>query len=262
MIQEILQLYMGLTQGSDPVMISDRMTVLMERYITSINGVMSSLFSLVTLILTPVLTMGLLASLIRLLRGEAVQPSDVLCRRNLFLRSLWLSILTGLKTIAWALPGFAVMLVGSISLFISFSSASLGLFSLATLVGYGLMMVLMIRALLHYALSNMILADHPEMTAGQAIKESIGCMKTRKAAFFVLQLSFIGWILLNSVLTSVASQIWSVLGLVVDFALGLGLTLYINTATAAFYLHEYCGSEFGAQEPISPVNDDPGSKQL
>ena len=71
-----------------------------------------------------------------------------------------------------------------------------------------------------YAMTPFILADHPEMTAGEAITASRKLMDGHKGELFVLGLSFFGWGLLCVITLGIAS---------------LWVTPYINAAYAAFY---------------------------
>lgn len=48
-----------------------------------------------------------------------------------------------------------------------------------------------------YSQAYYILADHPEMTGGEAITASKNLMKGKKGRLFCLDLSYIGWILLS-----------------------------------------------------------------
>lgn len=73
---------------------------------------------------------------------------------------------------------------------------------------------------LSYAMTPFLLADHPELTAKQAIRRSMELMDGHKWDLFVLGLSFIGWELLN-VLTLGIGSFW--------------LNPYKNAAYAAFY---------------------------
>lgn len=71
-----------------------------------------------------------------------------------------------------------------------------------------------------YALTPYILVEHPEMSANEAIEESMRLMDGHKFDLFYLQLSFIGWAILSIL------------------SLGLGffwLFPYQMTAQAAFY---------------------------
>ena len=77
-----------------------------------------------------------------------------------------------------------------------------------------------IVASLKYAMTPFILAENPGMTASEAITASKELMDGHKADLFFLQLSFIGWAILNV------------------FTLGIGslwLVPYINASYAAFY---------------------------
>lgn len=58
-----------------------------------------------------------------------------------------------------------------------------------------------------YSMAPYIMADHPNITGGQAITASQNLMKGKKAKLFCLHLSFIGWILL-CVLTFGILTIW------------------------------------------------------
>ena len=71
-----------------------------------------------------------------------------------------------------------------------------------------------------YAMTPYILADHPEMTANEAITASRKLMDGHKGELFWLHLTFIGWVLLNA------------------FTLGIGslfLNPYMQAAETAFY---------------------------
>lgn len=71
-----------------------------------------------------------------------------------------------------------------------------------------------------YALTPYILVEHPEMSANEALEESMRLMDGHKFDLFYLQLSFIGWAILSIL------------------SLGLGffwLIPYQMTAQAAFY---------------------------
>ena len=71
-----------------------------------------------------------------------------------------------------------------------------------------------------YAMAPFILAENPNMTASQALRASCELMDGHKAELFYLELSFIGWHILNL------------------FTLGIGsfwLNPYQNAARAAFY---------------------------
>lgn len=77
-----------------------------------------------------------------------------------------------------------------------------------------------ILAAYSYSMTEYILAEHPYLTASEAITRSKELMYGNRWRLFCLQCSFIGWILL-CILTMGIGNLW--------------LTPYTNTATAAFY---------------------------
>lgn len=79
-----------------------------------------------------------------------------------------------------------------------------------------------------YAMTSYILAEHPELTASEAIEQSKQMMSGNRFRLFCLQFSFIGWDLLCA-LTLGIGHLW--------------LTPYKQAATAAFY-REVSGTEY------------------
>lgn len=71
-----------------------------------------------------------------------------------------------------------------------------------------------------YAMTSYILAEHPELTASEAIQQSKRMMSGNRFRLFCLQFSFIGWDLLCT-LTLGVGNLW--------------LSPYKQAATAAFY---------------------------
>lgn len=89
-----------------------------------------------------------------------------------------------------------------------------------------------------YAMTGYILAEHPELTASEAIAQSKAMMSGNRWRLFCLQFSFIGWSIL-CVLTLGIGNLW--------------LTPYEQAATAAFY-REISGTEQYACGP-DPSDD-------
>ena len=84
-----------------------------------------------------------------------------------------------------------------------------------------------------YAMMPYILAEHPEMEPGEALKRSKEMMSGNRWRLFCLQISFIGWGMLR-MLTLGIGNLW--------------LTPYKQAATAAFY-RDVSGTECAAPEP-------------
>lgn len=85
-----------------------------------------------------------------------------------------------------------------------------------------------------YAMTGYILAEHPEMTAGEAIAASKEMMSGNRWRLFCLHISFIGWALLCALTLGIGS---------------LWLNPYENVAEAAFY-REISGTERYAMSPL------------
>ena len=85
-----------------------------------------------------------------------------------------------------------------------------------------------IIAFYSYAMTEYILAEHPELSASEAIRRSKEMMKGNRFRLFCLEFSFIGW------------------GILCGFTFGIGnlwLTPYVQASRAAFY-REVSGTEY------------------
>lgn len=86
----------------------------------------------------------------------------------------------------------------------------------------------------NYAMTEFILAEHPELSASEAIARSKEMMKGNRWRLFCLDFSFIGWTILCSL----------------TFGIGnLFLNPYIHAAKAAFY-REISGTEYYYEEQV------------
>lgn len=115
--------------------------------------------------------------------------------------------------------------LGASILFSQFDRFSLGfcqhfLRMLYTILWGLLLVVPGIIASYRYALTPFLLAEHPDMTAGEAIRTSKALMDGHKGDLFCLDLSFLGWALLCMLTMNLGY---------------LALNPYRNAARAAFY---------------------------
>lgn len=137
-------------------------------------------------VLEGVLSVGVAFVLLRAVRNEDFKFSDMFSGFNNFGTNCLAGILKNIFTFLWTL-----------------------LFIIPGIVkGYS------------YAMTSYILAERPELTATEAIKESQRIMNGHKADLFVLHLSFIGWILLCGITLGIAS---------------IYVLPYMQTAEAKFY---------------------------
>ena len=79
-----------------------------------------------------------------------------------------------------------------------------------------------------YAMTPYIMADHPELTASEAIEHSKQIMDGHKWELFVLHLTFLGWDLLAALTLGVGNLV---------------LNPYKNAAEAVFY-QRLCSRKF------------------
>ena len=117
-----------------------------------------------TIILLPVISIGLALIQIRIFRGQAASIGDLFSGFNQFGRNLggmlWMDLWIFLWSLLFVIPGIVK----------SFA----------------------------YCLTPYILADCPNVSATQALKLSMAMTDGHKADIFVFYLSFIGWTLLSS----------------------------------------------------------------
>lgn len=92
-----------------------------------------------------------------------------------------------------------------------------------------------IMASYSYAMTGYILAEHPELTAGEAIAQSKAMMAGNRWRLFCLQFSFIGWDILCVLTLGIGN---------------LALRPYRHAAEAAFY-RELCGGTVPEDEEYS-----------
>lgn len=114
-----------------------------------------------------------------------------------------------------------------------------------------------------YAMAPYILAEHPEMTASEAITESKQIMQGNKGRLFCLRISFIGWEFLCVAPSLIFSPLiyagildlitWAILLFVSVFVGYLFLTPYLEAAQAAFY-REVSSTDFLPSNPVTPDN--------
>ena len=189
---------------------------------------------LLSLLLSPVLTLGQTWFSLRLLRHEAGVLTDVFARLGAFFKALGLSILTALYVILWELPGVAVTVLSTLWFSATQSSFALMLFY----PGMMLMLIFGVRAALRVSQADLLLADDPSRGVIACMRESRRMMQNRLVQFLALMLSFIGWYLL---LFFLDNMLYGILGPVVSSTLSMLLQLvlgvYMQFTVSAFYLY-------------------------
>jgi uncharacterized membrane protein len=154
--------------------------------ITGVNHTLRMLSSLFSLLVGSVLGYGLLIAFLKSFRKEDLEIGDLFLGFRTYFAVLGTMLLMGLYIFLWSLLLIIPGIVKSYS----------------------------------YAMTPYLLHDHPELSAEELICKSMAMMHGRKMKLFLLDLSFIGWILL-SILTLGIGLLW--------------LLPYMYSARAAFY---------------------------
>ncbi|MGN0777934.1 MAG: DUF975 family protein [Aristaeellaceae bacterium] len=221
---------------SELMMDEARLTAVLQGYAADGRHILSIALSVLSWLLSPVLTLGLTWCLLELLRGHTIGVGSVFGRMSCFFKSIGLNLLTALKLVLWGLPGAGVMLLSMLFLFLPDSGTATWLLTVGYMVGMVLMIVLMLRAMLHYSIATIYLADDPELGVRGALRASIAMMRRRKMLLFSLMMTFVLWLMLLSLLTDLIS---AMLGMVIASTLSMLLQLmihvYMQTSICAFY---------------------------
>lgn len=218
--------------------VADLATLLEEAGITLEGYLPTGLLNLLAAIISPFLTLGMLNYFFKLLRGEADAPiSTVFSRRNCFFKAIGLNLMVFLRTFLWMLPGLVLEVLALVAV----TALSESLSMLAILLMYAgpvTMLVLGIRAALHYAMADRVMAETPSKGINQCIRESVAIMSQRKLLLFSLEISFFLWQIGLTLLESLLlGMVGNVLASTVSMALNFALNIYIQMAISAFYLH-------------------------
>lgn len=127
--------------------------------------------SIIAFIITPAFSISLCMAYLKLTKQESIAVGEVFDGFKITGKALWLQILTNFFTFLWSLlfviPGIVKMYA--------------------------------------YSMAPYILAENPEMSAEDALEKSKQITQGHKSELFVLQLSFILWMLLCVVTLGIAS---------------------------------------------------------
>lgn len=128
---------------------------------------------IISIVLSGLLTFGYYSYFLKISRNENADIQELWSKTNMFLPYIIASILIGLFTTLWT---FLFIIPGIIAAF-------------------------------SYSMTYYIMLDNPEISALDAIRKSKELMKGHRFDYFILNLSFIGWILLG-ILTCGILYVW------------------------------------------------------
>ncbi len=191
--------------------------------------------SLLAGLLVPFLTLGMLNWLLTLLRtGKDDGILTVFSRRSLFLKAIGLRFFTAFRVFLWTLPAVALLFLSLLP--VAGQPGPSGTVLASPVLGPVWMLALIIPAFmayLRYALAEWFMTEHPDTGILEAFRQSKSVMSSRKAQLFSLMLSFIGWYLLISLLSTMAG---GVISLMLQLLGSLALSVYMNASVGVFYL--------------------------
>lgn len=228
----------------------DLYTALTEYLVSSENflrekGPIIAALSLMVAVCSPVLTLGLINAMLHALRKQPFGPEIALSRVKYILKALGLMLIFALKLLLWMLPGFALIIGGV------FLPEGAGV--AVMIVGMIAAIVMGIMASYRYAMVTYVMADDPTTTIRGCFRRSCEVMKRRKLELFSLEISFIGWRLLLSMVQSLLLGFGAVIGMTLGMFASLFLTVYTNCAQAAFYQEYAVGP---VEEPAQEAEND------
>lgn len=174
---------------------------------------------LIALVIGGAMVLGCCHFFTGLVSGRKVQFADVFARFKIWHKGLWMQLVVAFFILLWSLIGlapaaaFIALLVYSNALGFGNGVGVALLFAFAMIPG--------IVASYRYAMTPYLLAEFPDLTVMEAIRESKRLMQGNKWQLFCLQFSFFGWVFL-ALLTAGIAFLW--------------VEPYMNAANAAFYL--------------------------
>ncbi len=212
------------------------------------NSVITFGLQILLIIICLPLTFGFLVSMVKLYRGESVGYFSFVSTGFSNIYNAWKVF--GRTLLKLALPIILVVLTDlflAVSRVASVITSGSVLFSILPPIALILFIAAYIFAIvksLYYVLGNLILCDNPELTGKEIVEKSAEMMKGNRMKYFLLILSFIGWILLiylifyafafmlSATLANVLSKIIPLIIALVSF---LVLSCYITFSMISFY---------------------------
>ena len=196
--------------------------------ITSIfsgNEVMAALLELASAIIVVPISFGLTYAFIKLKRNEEVGAFDFISLGfSNFGRSWKIGLSTLVKLllplVAIFAVGFGLGICAGVATYAGLGESVLALIGLAMFAGFIITWIWYIARCLLYSLTTFVAFDNPNMSSFDVVNESARLMKGNRCKYFLIGLSFIGWVIL-AILTLGIGLLW--------------VTPYMQVALVCFY---------------------------
>ena len=193
------------TIASLPSDLSPEVTAVITARAFSGAGMLSFFISLLITLFSWVMQVGYSAYALHLRRGQEAGYHTLFDYFHAAGRIILANLLVAIFSTLWS---FLFALPYSILLFLVAMTGGDTILTAVIVIALTIAFVVCLAIFLsRYALVGFLLADHPNYTALDVIRESKMRMSGRCIQYFVLQLSFIGWYLVNFVLATIALSI-------------------------------------------------------
>lgn len=149
-------------------------------------------------IISPALSLGLNMYNLKIIRGEQAEFNTFLRGFSFFWKALGLMICQGLYILLMSLVFYVVFVVilnVRPPIFLSFTL-------------FILYLSLLIERILSFSMTSFILADKPLLTINKTLRKSIELMKGNRLKLLYLNLSFIGWAILNFITYGISTPFY------------------------------------------------------
>lgn len=187
---------------------------------------------LVAFVIGGAVTLGMAHHFINLTAHRSSGFGDLFSRFHILLKGIWMNIVMGFFTFLWSMLGLIPAF--AIAWWLAEYAVSEGVLMIVVfLVVLGLLPG--VTAWYRYAMVPYLIAEFPDLSVMDAMRESRRLMKGKKWRLFCLQLSFLGWDLLAAFFTLGIGYLW--------------LMPYMQAADAAFYLDVTGRSGLRYEEP-------------
>ena len=195
----------------------------------NIKGSIKGVILIFEFIIMIPLSFGFAMSFLKLFKSEEVGVFDFLKHGfnnfgkswsiawNTFLKMVWPILLMILAIVILGVSAWTSIISGNISIT---TISGLGIVGIISAVLVIISVIWAICLSYYYTLANFIAIENEEMTGLEAVEESRNKMEGKRAKLFLLELSFIGWMILGAL------------------SLGIGMLWvipYIQFATISFY---------------------------
>lgn len=216
------------------------------QYLLGAESIISDILDLVYFIINIPLSFGLVITFMKLKGNEEVKVYDFIKDGfSRFKKSFGITWHTFVKLLSHIILGlFICIIILLILLFIGYTTitdrlAFLGLIYLSVISVSYLLIIWIFPKYLLYILSYNISYDNPELTSKECVLRSAELMKGNRRKYFLLELSFIGWLILAGLTYGIGMLL---------------LTPYMQVATICFY-EKVAKIEIKNTEPAEKIEE-------